>query len=400
MIDKRETDGTQGGVSVAEIEPKKEVRWGHKNICELPLDCIVTFDQVREDADSGDMASLVESIEKGDLINQIDVARMDRDALQEYAAFVNKLWGAHQNVDDCPVGPDGKYYLCIAGHRRTKGLRIIAAKNPDTINLVDCKVHDTPTPLEIMSLQLNENIYHEPSKERQAMAIVETYFFGLEKGLWRDQREFLKKNKDNFSHNALINALHFAKLPPQIREFVTINDTPYEVAVEMGKAVDPLRIYFSRTILGNKEAYKRLTEEQHKSKIDEAVLTWLGSTIAHTHNENMKKSKAKQHVRGFTKHYRELNAAAAQGRILKFELDGPERELALMTRQKQREYEQALYQLSDGPIQTYETALKLHARILPQGDQLLFAIGERLKSRVANMGGTAMEVGGLVIAEE
>jgi hypothetical protein len=383
----------EGGVGLGESEPSAEAAWGDIEIQRLPLDCIITFEQVRDEEDSLDVADLVDSFLKTrKLINHIDVARMDQDALRQYADFVNELWGTNHNVEDCPVGPDGKYYLCIAGHRRTKGLRQAVAADPSLPAAVKCKIHDTPTALEIVSIQLNENIYREPAKDRQLKIVAETYFFGLANGLWSNQAEFAKQNSERFGHNLVSRAVNYAKLPPEIRYFTEIaKDLHINAAVELGKMVDVLRIYFSRTILGNDKAYKHLTEAQHKSLIELSVLTWLGHRVIHIQNEGMKPLQATQHIRGYNKDYRRMNAARSQGLAFDLKLDGPERELQAIVAKMQREYEQMVFELGEQPLSNLSKAIRMHARILPQGEQIMFELGERIKSKLGSMGEQAVK---------
>ena len=392
------SNAPEGGVLLAEAEPTAEIVWGRKHIEKLPLDCIITLSQVR-DGDNPEINKLIESIEKNDLINQIDVARMDSFALEEYIDFVNELWKSEHKIEDFMVGPDEKYYLCIAGNSRTVALREIAEKQPNISHCLDCKVHDAPTPYEIISLQLNENIYHEPSKARQAMAIAETYYYGLAKGMWGSSEEFARLNRDKFSKNALANARHFAKLPAPIREFVFIpgDPLPMNVALELGKIVEPLRIFYSRTVLGNISSYKRLENEHHKSLIDCSVNHWLGCEIARMRAKKTKPLATQQRIHNECVRFRRLNAAKAKGMTFDLKLDGPERELLAMDKQKQKEYEQLIWELSDQPLSSLNTVLKCHADLLNDGQQLLLDIGERIKARVANVGGEATRMANVEI---
>jgi len=358
-----------------EVESQPEVVWGRKNIEPIPLGSITVLSQVR-DGDNPELANLIESIEKNDLINQIDLARMDKAALEEYIGFVNQLWITDHKkddhkIEDCPVGPDGMYYLCIAGHSRIAALREIAARHPDARHIIDCKIHDTPGPAEIMALQLDENIHSKPSEERQAMAIVETFKYGKEKGFWDSREAFYEINRDKFSNRALINAMQYAKLPERIRAY----PETYRVKVELGKMVNPLRLYYSKGIIGNVKSYENLSDEEHKQLIDQAVDDWLTVAAAHIRENKMSNQRAKDYLAGWSKHYRELNAARAKGQVIDFQLDGPELELEKLIRSKETELERSLRNLARGPINELMRITSKYGEVIENHEAVIEEIG-------------------------
>lgn len=177
------------------------------------------------------------------LLNPIDVARLAKPMMEEYVQFVNKVWKSPVSIDDladyCQV--DANYYLIVAGHSRHQAISELEAEGTLAPRPILAKVHPIDSIDDILAIQIGENVHSQPPKERRAMAIVESYFWGLSIGRWNNQGEFLDSRADSdVSQTYLSEALHFTSLPSNFRDFVLNGHMAYSVGVELGKTVPVL----------------------------------------------------------------------------------------------------------------------------------------------------------------
>lgn len=251
----------------AEFKPRE---YGRKSIEELRLGQLIMFDQVRSKTNPK-VPALRESFRTQDLINQIDVARLERESLEAYINFVNRVWRAEHDIEAFSPDENGFYYVVIAGHSRTAAMileekdRAEKAAQAGFItdphkSTVWCKIHDAPTPQEILSLQLNENLYEAPSEERRAMAMVEAFEYGYEMGLWKSRAEFVKANP-NFSPTDIRRALVFLEFDPVHRAFVLDGVIKYGPAVELGKVLGNYRKYVLSRYFNAESVYELADED-------------------------------------------------------------------------------------------------------------------------------------------
>lgn len=233
-------------MSALEAEPAtREVRrlGEYETIWELP-EFYMTLPQIRNDINPI-LPDLIDSIRNGDLLNHIDVARMTEDTLTSYINFVNRTWKADISIEDYPdkLQDDGFYYLVIAGHTRHEAVTQLNNENDGPDYLLPAKIHLVSTPSEIIDRQTAENLHSTPKQEQQAIAVVEQYLFGLEDGSWSNKADYIKKKEGKVSRKMLNDALGFADLSSEIRDFVFSRHLSYSVAIELGRSSDVLADY-------------------------------------------------------------------------------------------------------------------------------------------------------------
>lgn len=264
----------------------------------FPVDELVVLPQVRSGLNP-DLRDIKESIRANGLLNPIDVARMDEFQLYEYVEFVNHLWGT--SIDpgqyESLRGEDGFFYMVIAGHTRTEAISQLQAEDEHGRRFaVMTKVHKIADPAEIISLQLDENLHSKPAQERQAMAIVEAYEYGRLHEKWSSPAEFAKLNKGKFSRKILSEALGFARLPSEARDFVFSGSLSYNAAVELGKAsenfIDSIAARFG---LGADEAP---TSDLVIDDMQEAYRLLLAGHIAHIQAHGLNSTASKKYIQG------------------------------------------------------------------------------------------------------
>lgn len=207
----------------------------------------------------------------GGLINQFDVVRLAEDQLIEYIEFTNSLWGSKITMEDLAHGKqsDGSYYLVSSGHTRLQAIRELEQEGRIPKLPIDAKIHEIESVHEFLQLQIDENLHSTPPKERRAMAIVESFYWGREKGLWSNQKEYLEMNSDVTS-STLSEALQFSHLPENIRKFVFSQKLPYNAGISLGKAAKTYEeyIYFKSGIVRGEETPEELELIAENLKID------------------------------------------------------------------------------------------------------------------------------------
>ncbi|MEM6997351.1 MAG: hypothetical protein AAF413_00405 [Patescibacteria group bacterium] len=256
-----------------EFRPKV---YGVHNIMPLRVGDVIMVAQSRN-APNRVRTSLGESIEEIGLLNNPDIARVEEVGFKEYVEFVNRIWGAEHRPDDYSPASDGMYYLVIAGHTRTGTIWDLAERHSayalehgyqidpaDTV--IECKIYDAPDPATILSIQLDENLHERVPEERNAVAIVESYYFGLEQGRWSDEKGFVAAAEGKFTPRQLEKALLFAQLPSEYRDAVLANGIPYAVAVEVSSLAIDHRSYVLQDHHGVEDV-SELEEELHQDVI-------------------------------------------------------------------------------------------------------------------------------------
>ncbi|MDB5160104.1 MAG: hypothetical protein JWO99_367 [Candidatus Saccharibacteria bacterium] len=218
-----------------EQEPAYERVHGRFERVELFAIEYVKMSQVRGEKNTVS-EELKDSIERTDLLNSIDVAHLDEVTLAEYISFVNEVWGSDTSIEEFADKrrPDGTYFLVIAGHSRHQAITELEEEGRIPIYPLEAKVHNVTTPEQIIQIQLDENIHSQPPRERRAVAIVETYEWGVRQGKWKTQKEFLAHNR-NVGKSVLSEALSFSHIPPHIRNFILAGKAAYNTGIELGK---------------------------------------------------------------------------------------------------------------------------------------------------------------------
>lgn len=234
---------------------------GRYEYVELYTNEVVKLSQVRKERNkvSAELKNDIYEKSQGDinssLINQLDAVHVKADLFKDYLEFVETTWGSSAEIEDFEDlrDADGKYYLLAAGHSRHLSIEELEEEHVEDgtfprVPIVH-KVHEVKTVWDIITIQIGENIYNKPPQERRAIAIVEAYYYGLGKeGYWNNEAEFLASGKiENVTEGAFAEAMHFARLPYTIRNFVLAGPVQYKVGVELGLTVGPLAEYLKAT---------------------------------------------------------------------------------------------------------------------------------------------------------
>ncbi len=213
------------------------------------LEDLVILPQVRK-AKNAKLDDLVESIAITGLINPLDVAKLNYEEMNKHINFLNKLWNKSIDIN-CLKSIDGFFYVLISGHSRLEALKI-NARNNGREDEVEVKIHKVSSSEGILAIQLSENIYKEPRIEERAIAIIETYYFGLECGKWQDKETFINENANKFSRKILSEALSFSDLPAEVQEYVFSENIFFAAGVELGKLSSLIEKY-EETFADNEE---------------------------------------------------------------------------------------------------------------------------------------------------
>lgn len=282
-------------IGVETAPRSREMLFGCHETVDVPVDSLVLLSQVRGNKNP-ESEALKDSIHAKGLLNPIDVARVSQDELEAYIAFVNHTWGADIQIESYdPRRIDGQYYLVVAGHSRTTAVMDIAREMPDTRAIIRCKLHPISSPGDIVNLQLQENIHSTPPKERVAMAIVESYLWGVEHKLWTNKEDFLRQHKGRVSSGQLDKALGFASLPHYVRQFVLAGHMPYLAALELGGAMDSLYGYELQQ-LGFAGA--AAIQPDQKDLIAGAVTLRINEIIMHISTKRLNSVAAQKYIAG------------------------------------------------------------------------------------------------------
>jgi hypothetical protein len=224
-----------------------ERRYGVHRSIELDATKILMLTQVRGSRNPA-FDSLWESIESTDMNNQPTVSQLNAEELNAYILAINVVWNSEHAIEefDAFLHPDGSYYLAGGGHTRTLAvLRSMEEVTRETGKparaSIGCTINEAKTPLEIMALQISDNTYSAPSPEVRAIGIVESFYYGIAMGHWKDKHDFLAKNSHQVNSALLKDALAFIELPDKARENVFNKDIHYSSGVFIGAASAELR---------------------------------------------------------------------------------------------------------------------------------------------------------------
>lgn len=169
---------------------------------------------------------------------------------------------------------DGNYYLMVAGHTRCAAVEELINEGALPANIeMPVKVVKMGSVMDIVSVQRADNLHSAPPKEREAMAIVELYVWGLENGSWSNKKEFLNSQSSqniNITRGTLRDALHYANLPSRIRNFILGGAIKYSVGVEMGAGV-PIMLDFFAYKMGFSGFDDSAINEESKRQIELAT---------------------------------------------------------------------------------------------------------------------------------
>lgn len=362
--------------------------YGKKETAPIPISKIIRVSQQRGVSNPA-FGSIKASLDNGDMINQPDVGVVSRESLEAYFDFINRLWGANHSVDDYEPDSFGNYYLAEAGHTRidaaealeTKRLKDAIEEGYDVTDWPEAtvwvKLHRDQEPEDILRLQLDENLHEKPSQERTAIAMVETYFYGLEQGKWSTKDEFVEANK-KFSRNALDAALAFCELDEVIRSFVFTGAVSYGPVVELGKGVALHREYLAKRFFGA-ECFDEL-ESNYQMEVEEQVQQWNASEIAFIQNKKLNVTAAKARHLSFREEWKGFEMGSdVQDKLF---VD-PTREWRDQRANTRKELRERVSEIAKLPSSSALRALQLHVEIMQPDTQEGFQMLQQLESGIA-----------------
>jgi len=287
---------------------------------------LICVSQVRQ-GPNPERESLGNSIEQQGLLNQIDVALLGAEPFEDYIRFVNRVWKSKHDIVDFTPDDDGLYHLVIAGHSRVDVITDKAAEKQkaaldegyDTSwedTTIWAKIHYVSSPQEILAIQMAENIHREPSEERRAVALVETYHYGLEVGWWNSKKAFLEQTGDKFTPIMLNRALLFQQLSNELRELVMSNKVQYGVAIEVARLHAPFVQRYGIQKYGADQGQIEAGREDAQKAADE----YVGTIILKADSGKWSITKAREHVNDY------LNTWRGEIKELEIDLSGKEPE--------------------------------------------------------------------------
>lgn len=325
----------------------------------LSADCIVTLPQVRTNKNSK-TEELADSIDTNGLINQVDVALMAPEQLAQHLDFINHLWKTNVNLGDYGEPTlDGYYPVLIAGHSRLAAIKLKEEQTGRKTGLF-AKIYDDVSSGQFITLQLAENIHEEPREEDRAVAIVESYRYGMMTGKWSSPREFLAASGNEFRFNKkdLEAAIAFSELPQEIRDRVPSGMLYYESAVGLGKNLRLIREY---------EAY-RLGKSGTPEEIEECycleLLRLVNSLSEIRISSKGTPKKARQFLNGQIKSKQDSLAspdekAEEDQTMLSWFGSAPDRQRTTYLSEVRSRYRETINELSKRPTDLTISALEL-----------------------------------------
>lgn len=343
--------------------------------------------------------NIKESIKNGDLINPPDIALLTQGALESYLQFINKIWGSSHDIGDYSPDEDGYYHLVIAGHTRVEAM--IELEDEKTYALVEGgydisevgaptvwgKIYKDLQPEDILALQMDENLHEKPSQERTAIAMVETFLYGLDIGKWRTKKEFVEANEGKFSHDALNKALVFCELDQTTRDFVFTGVVSYGPVVELAKTVTSHRRYILAKYFEG-QGYDDLTDAQ-REEVEKEISQWNASEIAYmqgrgTGKKRLNVTAAKKRYEGFRNSWEQYDPEKETQVAL---FTDPTREWRDQRRHTRDTLRQRVSEIADLPLSGAFEALQLHVQVMDptstEGQEML----RRLESGVRQFDG-------------
>ncbi len=374
--------------------------YGERETMALPLGQLIRVSQVRE-GENPLLADIKESIAKSGLYYPIDVAVLDRESLSTYLDFIGWLWKSTSSIDEFSPDEEGNYYLVIAGHTRVEAIEQIENERAQRLAeegifyrpglaKIKSNLYYNPKPEDIVAHQLAENLHSQPAPERQAMAIVESYFYGLRYRLWRNKAEFLRVTNRKFSKGALDSALSFVELPADIRSFVFAGGLPYRAGVALGRSLPYVEGWFLKKYHSTLDRNSLTAEAQ--IELQQNIIEWLGHRISDIQAESLNGPAAIRMIESYVDNYRQFAASeeTAQG-SLGIMID-PVHEMRLYRRRQRYAYKTRLQAISEQPLSKVATIINLHLALFghEREAELEAELAERLKRFSAKIGTIAV----------
>lgn len=368
-------------------QPERKV-FGEYQTVELPVASYVRLPQVRSGMNP-DLPDLKASIKTRGLINQIDVAHMSEAQLAVYIDFVNRTWQTSVSLDDYGMQRqfDDSYYVVVAGHSRTEAVLQLQEEDEAGFEYaLFAKVHDVSTPEEIIGLQLDENIHSKPAQEQRAIAIVEAYRYGFENGLWANKADFLRQSKGKFSRRTLDEAMGFAELPPEARDFVFSGKLSYNAAVALGAATGTIMDYTAMKLGLDQAIADTSAADFELSYRHEVALL-----IAKLTNRKLNGPAAKKFIAGQVSSMQAVivsGQAGGEDGVFDLEMVSAREQADAYRRQLERDYRMALMEMRERSVESVHDVLVLHRRLV--GGEGSGDLEREARHRRRQLGGRAL----------
>lgn len=373
--------------------PEYERAHGEFPMIRLPANKFVKMSQVRGERNRVSV-ELRETILKTGLLNPIDAGLLTPEALTEYIDFTNQTWGATTTLEDFndKLLSDGRYCLVIAGHSRHQSIEDLEAEGRLEERPILAKVHEVAGVWDILEIQLAENIHSQPPKERQAIAIVEAYNYGLAQGRWSTPEEFIGSGAgEGATITGLQRALHFARLPGDLRSFVLSGVIPYTAGVELGATVETARRYAAAKSGFFDELDPAIDTQQLEQVVREALVIQINKMT----QKKLNSTAAEKMILAWRKQMNESISRMRGDDVpeLELELVSAAAQLDALHRQQRHEINMQLSQIARLPASAVETLIRLQSSVLDEDEvaEYLELLENANKATVRRMGRPAVK---------
>ncbi len=286
-------------------------------------DQLITLSQIRGERNVV-TNELKEDILFQGLLNPIDVSLVTRELLEQYIDFTNRTWGSNATIDDYLqlALPDERFPLLKSGHSRHEAItELVAEGRLPADQQVMTRISSAESVQDIIDWQRGENIHSQPPRERNAMALVESYMHGIESGQWATPLEFIAVQKAkgrDASKGALDQALKYAQLPPRIRNFILAGQVPYLAGVEMGATTDVLAEFIARS-----NGYSGLDDarldDEGRTRLHDIVVMKLDILCNRITEDRLNSTASQKFIQGNRNEWLRLVKSMRSGRRLKQE---------------------------------------------------------------------------------
>ena len=252
-------------------DPLNQFEPSKREIKQIPLNLINTFSQIRPGRNPQQQA-LSESIAAMDIdtIHPISGAVIGLEMAEDYITFTNQTWGSHKSVDSLepiPKTDDTQFIAAMAGHSRLIGVKAKAHNlgiREDKYR-TDMQFFSVATITDFVDHQCKENIHAGTPTDRTARVIAEAFLWEKQQNPKLTHVEFARGH--DISPDFIGDAINYTKLPPAIRQLCDDGGLPFTIAIELARALDPIRTDVQQLtvdngrILGDSIQSKQTTEE-------------------------------------------------------------------------------------------------------------------------------------------